>query len=242
MPPVDSGAPGSPRFPSTLWTTVIAAQDRGAGDYRERVDRLIRLYWKPVYWILRSRWRRPHHDAKDLTQAFFATLLEKNALAGLAPDKGRFRTWLRVVLDNFMRNELEAAAALKRGGGRKTISLDAEDDAPPIEDGAMTPEKSFDRAWAIHVFRSAVGDLRAKCHAEGRDAVFAWFERHELDPDPPSCANLAEESGRKVHEVENALKAARAEFGKLLRERVRETIADPERVEEELRALAEAMG
>src|SRR5947207_15794780 len=112
-------------FPETLWSAVIGAQDRAAFDHRARVDRLVRLYWKPVYWALRLRWKRQHEDAKDLTQTFFAHLLEKDALAGVGPDKGKFRSWLRVVLDNFMRNELEAAKAQKRGGGLKALSLDA---------------------------------------------------------------------------------------------------------------------
>jgi RNA polymerase sigma factor (sigma-70 family) len=229
-------------YPSTLWSAVLGAKDRHSPDHRSRLDRLVRLYWKPVYWSLRSRWRKQHADALDLTQTFFAHLLEKDALAAVAPDKGRFRAWLRVVLDNFMRNELEAAKAQKRGGGLKPLSIDGEDDAPPVPDDSLTPDQAFDRAWAIHLFRSAVEDLKSQYHSEGRDAAFAWFERHELDPDPPTCAQMAEAAGRKPHEVENALKAARVAFAKILREKVTETVADPSRVEEELEALAEAMG
>ncbi len=229
-------------FPSTLWSAILGAQDRTSPDHRARLNELIHLYWKPVYWSLRSRWRRQHADALDLTQTFFAHLIERDALAAVGPDKGRFRAWLRVVLDNFMRNELEAAKAQKRGGGLKPLSLDTEDDAPPVPDNGLTPEQAFDRAWAIHLFKQSVEILRTLYHAEGRDAAFAWFERHELDPDPPSCAQMAEADGRKPHEVENALKAARTAFARILREKVAETVADPRRVEEELRALAEAMG
>lgn len=229
-------------YPSTLWSAILGAQDRTTPDHRARLDRLVLLYWKPVYWSLRSRWRRQHADALDLTQTFFAHLIEKDALASVGPDKGRFRAWLRVVLDNFMRNELEAAKAQKRGGGARPISIDGEDDAPPVPDDGLTPDQAFDRAWAIHVFRQAVDDLRASMRAQGRDAALGWFERHELDAAPPSCAQLAAEAGRKPHEVENALKAARTEFARLLRARVAETVADPSRIEEELRALADAMG
>ncbi len=237
-----NAASGQQSFPSTLWSAILGAQDRTAPDHRARLNQLILLYWKPVYWSLRSRWRRQHADALDLTQTFFAHLIERDTLAAVGRENGRFRAWLRVVLDNFMRNELEAAKAKKRGGGLKLISLDTEDDAPPVPDSGLTPEQSFDRAWAIHLFQQAVDNLRTRYHAEGREVAFDWFQRHELDPDPPSCAQLAKADGRKPHEVENALKAARTAFARILREKVAETVADARRVEEELRALAEAMG
>ncbi|MBI2919744.1 MAG: sigma-70 family RNA polymerase sigma factor [Planctomycetes bacterium] len=234
--------PSSPEsFPPTLWTTILAARDRQSPEYRDRMNRLISRYWKPAYWVLRSRWNRPHEDARDLTQAFFAGLLERDWLATVQPDKGRFRSWLRVVLDNFMRNELEAAQALKRGGGARTLSLDAVDPDPPVEAAGLSPEQVFDRAWAIHVFHETVEDLRDLYRREGRAEWIPVFERHELDRDPPSAAQLAQEMGKKQHEVENALKAARVAFAKLLRARVKETIGEGASVEEELKALAEAL-
>ncbi|NUN49118.1 MAG: sigma-70 family RNA polymerase sigma factor [Candidatus Brocadiae bacterium] len=236
--------PTAPRpFPATLWTAVLAARDRDGADWRRAMDRLITAYWKPVYWVVRSRWSRPHDEAADLTQGFFLHLLEKkDALAAVAPGRGNFRTWLRTVLDNFMRNEHEAARAQKRGGGRTHVPIDAAEDAPPLPAAGLTPEQAFDRAWALHVFHAAVADLRARYRADGRDAAFRWFERHELDPDAPSCARIAEEAGVKPHEVENALKGARAAFASVLRERVRETVGEDGSVEEELRALRASLG
>jgi RNA polymerase sigma-70 factor (ECF subfamily) len=239
-PITNIGGP-SPSFPPTLWTAIFEARRHSALDYRQRLDELIRAYWKPIYWTLRSRWRQPNEDAKDLTQAFFASFLEKDKLAHVDPAKGRFRAFLRVTLDNFMRNELEAAKAQKRGGGRTVLSLDAVDEAPPVASEDLPPDEMFDRAWAVHVFGETVKDLKAFYEGSGRADWFQVFERHQLDREPPSAAKLAEELGVKTYEIENRLKHARAEFAKRLRARVKETIGTEGDIEDELRALAKAM-
>jgi RNA polymerase sigma-70 factor (ECF subfamily) len=233
------GGPGA-AFPSTLWTEILEARNRDATGFRERLDALVRRYWKPVYWTLRTRWNRSNEEAKDLTQSFFASFLEKDRLSNVGPEKGRFRTFLRVVLDNFMRNELEAAAALKRGGGAAPLPLDALEEMP-VQSPAPRPEEAFDRAWAVHVFREAMRDVEAEHRRAGRERQFRVFERHSLDREPPTYAALAAEFGFTVHEVENALKQSRAALAKALRARVRETLADDASVEDELRVLGEAL-
>ncbi len=228
-------------FPSTMWTQVLAARDRAAGDFREKLDAVIRLYWKPVYWTLRTRWKRSNDEAKDLTQAFFASFLEKDRLANVGPEKGRFRTFLRVVLDNFMRNELEAANAVKRGGRAEIVSISAGDEDVPIPADQLRPDEIFDRAWAAHVFRATVDELRDHYRAAGREVTFTIFDRYALGRTPPPYPELAKEFGIGVHEVENHLKHAKNTFAKLLRARVRETLADDASLEEELRALGDLM-
>jgi RNA polymerase sigma factor (sigma-70 family) len=228
-------------FPSTMWTQVLAARDRDAAGFRERLDSIIRLYWKPVYWTLRTRWGRASEDAKDLAQAFFASFLEKDRLANVGPEKGRFRTFLRVVLDNFMRNELEAMNAVKRGGRAEIVSISAGDQEIPIAADQLRPEEVFDRAWAAHVFRATVDELREHYRAAGREITFTAFDRHALGRHPPSYPDLAKELGIHVHELENHLKHAKNTFAKLLRARVRETISDEASLEDELRALGELL-
>ena len=223
--------------PSTLWTAVLQARDREGAGFRDGLGRLARAYWKPVYWILRTRWGRSNEEAKDLAQAFFASFLEKDRLEGVDPGKGRFRSWLHIVLDNFMRNELETARALKRRGGATIISIDAGDEQVPIRSGELPPDSLFDRAWSIHVFREAVDELRTILPVE---AVRA-FERHELERAAPSCTELAKELGLSTTQVENHLKRARAEFGNILRRRVRETLLEGESLEDELRLLGAAL-
>lgn len=241
MEPATEMGGSNPAYPSTLWTAVLKARDRNAAGFRDNLGRLIRAYWKPVYWTLRTRWGQPNDQAKDLCQAFFASFLEKDRLSGVSPDKGRFRTFLRVVLDNFMRNELEAAQALKRGGEARIFSIDAADEEVPIPAETLRPEEIFDRAWAIHVFQVAVGEMKSLYLASGREIPFRLFERHELEPDPPSASKLAEEFNLPAHEVENRLKQARTDLARLLRERIRETLTDGARLEDELRTLKDAM-
>lgn len=225
-------------YPSTLWTAILGARDREAKDFRDNLDRLIRAYWKPVYWTLRTRWRRSNDQAKDLTQAFFLSFMEKDRLADVSPEKGRFRAFLRVVLDNFMRNELEAARALKRGGGARIVPIDAGDDELPLEADTLRPEEVFDRAWATHLFREAVAELEG-----GIDkAAFQAFRRHELDRDPPPYPKLAQELDVSVHEVESLLKKSRTALARILRARVRDTLSDDASVEDELRTLQSALG
>ncbi len=228
-------------FPSTMWTQVLGAKDRSAGDFRDRLDALIRLYWKPVYWTLRTRWNRANEEAKDLTQSFFASFLEKDRLANVGPEKGRFRTFLRVVLDNFMRNELEAAKAIKRGGAADIVSISATDEELPVVADQLKPDEIFDRAWATHLFKETLGELRAHYKNAGKEIVFTVFERHTLDRTPPAYPVLAKELGIATHEVENHLKHAKATFAKLLRARVRETLSDDANLEDELRALGDLM-
>jgi RNA polymerase sigma factor (sigma-70 family) len=236
--PTEAGGPAA--YPSTLWSAVISATDRSAPDFRRGLDRLIGLYWKPVYWTLRLRWQRPPEEAKDLVQAFFLGFLEKDRLAGVGPEKGRFRVYLRVLLDNFMRNEREAERALKRGGGAGKFSIDALEE-PPVASGTLPPDRVFDRAWAIQVFRDAAGTLRREYESSGRAAYFQVFELRELSDEPPPYPEIARKLSIAVHDVENYLKHARAAFQRILRAAVQETLADGGSLEEELRFLADSL-
>ncbi len=224
-------------FPETAWTTVLAVRERGEG-FRESLERLVARYWKPVYWVLRRYRGRTNEEAKDLTQDFFALFLEKDLLAGVGPERGRFRTYVQVVLRNFDANSARAARAAKRGGG---VMASLDPGACPVEDPG-SPEELLDRAWAREVFDQAVAELKKRYEAVGREAYFEVFARRELEAEPPSYARLGAELGLTEDQVDNYLRHARSALREILRERVRETVSSEKDLEAELLVLAAALG
>jgi RNA polymerase sigma-70 factor (ECF subfamily) len=236
----DIGGAGA-GFPSTLWTAVLAARDRSTRDYAERLERLVQLYWKPVYWVIRRQWGKPNEEAKDLTQDFFASFLEKDRLKDVGPEKGRFRTYLRTVLMNYLRNRAEAEHALKRGGRARVFSMNATDDELPITAAASEPGEFLDRAWALSILRGAQTELAEHYRRAGREVYATVFPRRDLALSPPTYAELAQELKITIHDIENYLKHARATFSRLLRARVRETLAADGEVDDELRYLSQVL-
>src|SRR5574341_2378498 len=138
-------------FPNTTaWSTVIGAQDRNAPDRNLRLESLVRRYWKPVCWYLLKRWGCRPDDAADLTQEFFLRLAEGDALRGASPERGRFRTFLKLQLRNLVVDDLRRRTAQKRGGGETAVSLDAPGATYVLglEWPGQSPEEQFDRVWA----------------------------------------------------------------------------------------------
>jgi RNA polymerase sigma factor (sigma-70 family) len=240
---IDTGSwsPGA-RFPLTRRSVLLAARDADPAVRREAWESLVASYWKPVYKVLRTRWRLPPEDAEDLTQEFFATALAKGLFEKYDAAKARFRAYLRTCLDGFAANEHKAARRLKRGGGRAPLSLDfAGAEAELRRHGGgegLDPEEYFHREWVRALFGLAVEDLRRWGARSGKEVCFRLFERYDLEgPDAserPTYAELAAEHGLPVTQVTNHLAAARREFRRLVLERLRELTGS----EDEFRAEA----
>src|SRR6185295_3791790 len=156
--PGDTTMGGSKRgFQPTLWTVVLKAKNH----HREALEELIKTYWKPVYVYIR-RWGYPSEESKDLSQGFFSELLERDFLRGVSPEKGKFRTFLLTVLKRYLINESERKRAQKRGGGKAQLSLDftrAERDFTIMPVSDETPERSFNRQWALEAMGRALVSL-----------------------------------------------------------------------------------
>ena len=233
------------RFPATRRSVVLAARDADPEVRRQAWETLAASYWKPVYKLLRSRWRLGREDAEDLTQQFFAGALERGTFERYDPARARFRTYLRACLDGFTANERKAAHRLKRGGGAVLFSLDFEGaEAELLRHGAgegIDADEYFHREWVRSLFDFAVADLRRWCEASGKEVHFRLFERYDLEgPDSPECptyAALAAEHGLPVTQVTNFLAAVRRELRRRVLERLRELTA----TEEEFRAEARAV-
>lgn len=227
------GAGGA--FPATLWTMILGARDEKTPLHLEK---LCALYWKPVYWLIRLRWNRPNEDAKDLTQDFFATFLEKDFLRSVSPDRGRFRSFVRAALEHFMLNHARDERRIKRGGGERPISLDTPE-SPLFHLPAKTEsvERTFDQIWAQSLMQDAIHALREQYRGAGKESSFQTFEAYDLADAPPTYGELARRFKTTEDSVRAALRRVRADLRAFLRDRVVQSLADPAELEGEMRYL-----
>jgi RNA polymerase sigma-70 factor (ECF subfamily) len=189
---------------------------------RRALEELCGRYWKPVYCYIRSRWAKSNEDAKDLTQGFFLSLVEGNALAGYLPSRASFRTFLKLLLTRFLQDDEKANQRQKRGGGVHVLELDGE--RVPWEEmlqdaGSRDPETLFDLAWKESLVSRAVARVRERLLSEDQADRFRVYEAYELSPGPeePTYASVAAKFGIKDSDVLNHLAAVREEIRKEIR-------------------------
>jgi len=200
------------RFPDTRVSIVEALAADDPDRRRRALDLLVSAYRAPVLDALRWRWNLDEPDAEDLTQAFFATALEKDWLARFDPSRARFRTFLRLCAERFVANRMTAAGRLKRGGGRDVVPFD--EGVLASLPGADDPtEARFRAEWVRSVFTLAVEALREEALRRGRPVHLALFEAYDLcgagDGERPSYAALARSHGLTETQVLNHLAWAR---------------------------------
>lgn len=216
------GAGGA--FPQTRWTAILGARSGDA--VRENLDGLIRIYWKPVYRYIRFEWSKSNEEAKDLAQAFFASLLERDSLRDVAPEKGRFRSFLKAALRNFLLQAKRDAGRLKRkGSAAGSAVLAVPEKLPDLK--AATPEEAFDREWAHAVLDAALERLRGEFAARGKAADFELFREFYFgEGERLSYEQLGEKHCMSKFDVGNRLKAARARFREIALSLIRDTVLD----------------
>jgi RNA polymerase sigma-70 factor (ECF subfamily) len=230
------------RFATTRWTLVLAASatDAKSPQARDALAALCETYWFPVYSFIR-RSGRPTEDARDLTQAFFTRVLEKNYFKDAKQERGRFRSFLLTSVRNFLSNQHDWDVAQKRGGGQSHLSLEFDDgdrrySREPVDD-ALTPDEIYERNWATSVLADAMARLEAGQDGAQRKALFRHLKPFLTGDDPKSYAEL----GGTLKIAEGTLRVAvhrlREQFGKCLRETIAETVESPEDIDEELRHL-----
>jgi RNA polymerase sigma-70 factor (ECF subfamily) len=216
-----------------------------AGDVRDALESLCEGYWFPLYGYVR---RKGHtaDEARDLTQAFFARLLDKRDFDAASPEHGRFRAFLLASLRNFLSNERDRQRALKRGGGEVPLSIDARDadSRYSIDIGhELTPERAFERAWALALLDRALSSVRETYAERDQVALFEALEGtlggHEGEEDR---ASLAERLGMTEGALNVAAHRLRRTFRERLRAEIAGTVSDPGDVEDELAALFDALG
>jgi RNA polymerase sigma-70 factor (ECF subfamily) len=232
-------------FATTHWSLVAAAQDPAAPAAREALADLCRAYWFPVYAYVRRR-GHDRHRAEDLTQAFFARLLEKNDLAAADKTRGRFRTFLLTACQHFLANEHDRAAAKKRGGGKGHFPLDfagAEGRYAHEPAHGDTPERAFERRWALELLDAALAELRAEYVESGRGKLFDALKGCLAGAGADAAyADLAAELDMTEGAVKVAVHRLRQRYRDRLREAIARTVADPADVDDEVRDLFAALG
>jgi RNA polymerase sigma factor (sigma-70 family) len=234
------------RFATTRWSLVLAAgADASSTDARTALATLCETYWYPLYAFLRSRGYKAE-DAQDLTQAFFARVLEKHAINRADPARGRFRSFLLASLKNFAANEHERVMAQRRGGGVSIVSLEIEgaegrfEMEPPTDE---TPERIFDRRWALTLLARVMSRLEAETTEAGRRAQFDALSIY-LTGDVPqrSYAETGAHLGMSEGAVKVAVHRLRRQFRNLVRDEIAQTVESPDEIEDELRHLWSAVG
>jgi DNA-directed RNA polymerase specialized sigma24 family protein len=223
----------------------MRAGDEGSAEVPAALEKLCQTYWFPIFAFAR-RQGYTEEDAKDLTQAFFARLLERKDLQKLDPSKGKFRTFLLTSLTHFLSNHRDHLGAAKRGAGTTTVSLDA---IPPeqfqrLEPAAaqLAPDQLFDQRWAMAVLEAAVLRLRAEMETAGKAVQFEVLKLFLTDqPRDGEYEASARQLGWATQSVAVAVHRMRQRYRELVREVVANTVSSPFEVEEELRYLQVAL-
>ena len=238
----DPPAEDARRFATTRWSIVLAAGRAASPESVGALQSLCQTYWFPVYNYVR-RHEASAHDAQDLTQGFFAYLLDKEALAKADPDRGRFRAFLLTALKNFLANERAKARAEKRGGGQPALSLDFDSGESrykiePFHD--MTPDNLFERRWALALLSQVLESLRAELAEAGKQVHFDQLKGALVGE--MAIADY-EQAGQALGITAEAAKQAsyrmRKRYRELFRAEVARTVADESEVEQEIRRMAE---
>lgn len=231
-------------FSTTHWSVVAAARDPDDPRAPAALERICQAYWFPLYVFVR-RQGQSVADAEDLVQGFFAKLIEKNFLAGIEREKGRFRSFLLLTFTRYAANEWDRGRREKRGGVHARISLDEQDTEAryllePVHE--MTPERAYDRQWALALIGQVLDRLEVEFGSAGKQGLFNEMKVFLNGDRGASYAEVGGRLGMSEGAVKVAVHRLRQRYGELLRLEIAETVSEPEAVEDEIRHLLAALG
>ncbi len=232
-------AAGQPAFATTHWSVVLSAAKHETPESVAALERLCRTYWYPLYAYVRRKGNSPQ-DAQDLTQEFFARLIARRSLVRVAPEKGRFRSFLLAAMRHFLSDQWDQARALKRGGGLKLLSLDAQQAEEryrlePVE--RLDAEKLYQRRWVLVLLEEAIKRLRAELTAAGKGELFERLQVFVAGDSEVTCGEMAIELGLSESAVKSAVHRLRERYRELVREEIGHTLSNPAELDEEIRHL-----
>ena len=235
---------GAGRFATTHWSVVLQAGQPGAPGYQQALETLCRGYWFPLYAYLR-RHGYDNHQAEDYTQAFFCRVLEKQVLRLADSKRGRFRSFLLATLKNFLADERDRARAQKRGGGRKLLSIDfneAENQYALEPADRLSPEKLFDKSWALTVLERTMACLKAELAGKNKKELFDHLKIY-LTAEKGSIPyrDTAAELNMTEAAVRTAVHRLRRHYRKSLRDEIAQTVATEDQIDEEIDDLFVAL-
>ncbi len=231
-------------FSTTNWSLVLAARKADDPAGRAALEELCRLYWFPLFAFVRRR-SGDAEAAHDLTQGFFAELLERKPFDRVDPSAGSFRSFLLASIKNYLSHERERAGALKRGGGRAPIPLDADEAEAryTIDPGHdSTPERLFEYHWAMTVLDEAARRLQAEMHEAGKQREHRLLSPYLTEGGRQrSYREIADELDSSEGAVKMAVRRLRKRYGTMLREQVAQSVGSPDEVDRELRHLLDVV-
>ena len=230
---------GAVAFATTHWSVVLEAQSQSPAA-QEALEKLCRTYWRPVYSFIRRQGAGPE-EGEDLTQGFFALLLERRDLETVRREKGRLRSYLLVSLKHFLTNERYRAMAIKRGEGRRLVPLDVLGDSEGADlapTDILSADQIYERRWALTVLEEVLARLAEEYRSAGNAGLFDRLKKLLTDePDRPLQAEVAEEFGMTENAVKQAFHRLRRRYRELLHEEIAHTVIAPGDIEDELRHL-----
>lgn len=237
--------PQSPTFQPTRWSLIAQARSPQKAEAHAALERLCAAYWYPLYAYVR-RCGQSHDDALDVTQGFFAKIIERDLFAGADPERGKLRTFLLVAMQNFLREHLRHASRQKRGGGATTLSIDealAENRYAAEPADRLTPEAIYNRRWALTLLEETMSALREEYEQQGKAEVFAALKPILADPRAVSFAEIGATLGISEGAARVAAFRLRQRYRARLLECVSESLENPtpEAIEEEISALFRAL-
>jgi len=239
------------RFATTHWSVILAASDSASAQYKPALSELCRTYWFPLYAYLRRR-GCDSHQAEDYTQGFFAGLLEKKSLRKADPKYGKFRSFLLACLKNFLADEKDRDHAQKRGGDKKVLSLDFDAAASRYDrepSHHISPEKLFERSWALTVLTRAMDQLKAESTAplgvlrtSNKQQLFDCLKIYLMaENDAVSYKDVAAGLNMTEGAVKVAVHRLRRRYRELVREEIAQTVATEAQIDEEIQDLFAAL-
>lgn len=231
-------------FLTTHWTVVLTA--KGSTEAAQvALENLCQTYWYPLYAFIRRKGCTPH-DAQDMTQGFFARLLDKDYLGQVDRRKGKFRSFLLAAMDHFVSDQRDRAKALKRGGGQKVISLDekmAEEWYQSEPKDEVSPDKLFERRWAYTLLDAARARLKTEFIAAGKRELFDELRAMETGgPNSPSGSEAAVRLCMSEAAVKSASFRFRQRYREIIREEIARTVSTSSEIDEEIRYLISVVG
>jgi RNA polymerase sigma factor (sigma-70 family) len=234
-----AGQQSTAAFGTTHWSVVLTAQGESTAA-QDALEKLCRTYWRPIYSFIR-RQGIPPEEAEDVTQGFFALLLERKDLNTVRKEKGRLRSYLLASVKHFLADEARRAMAVKRGKGQRLIPLEEIRERERIDverSNRLTADQIYERRWALTVLEQVLARLREEYRSAGNVRFFEQMNKMLMDePDRPSQAEIAAEFQMTENAVKQAFYRFRQRYQTLLREEIAHTVAMPNDIEDELRHL-----
>ncbi|MDP6958335.1 MAG: sigma-70 family RNA polymerase sigma factor [Planctomycetota bacterium] len=242
---IDSNSPpGGRGFHTTAWGLISQSRKGDEEEKSNALDRLVSIYWRPVYWTIRLDWNKKSEEAKDLTQEYFFAFLEKQMVEDVQKEKGRFRAYVKATLKNFMLTHKRSQQALKRGGGRKIVGLE---DLQQIEKSSTAqeepPDKRFDRELMRSIMQKALDELQNVCEKKGKIDHFHLFEAYyhrEAAGEKISYDDFQKQFEISFHDVKNRLTDMRNRFREIIVQFLQDGLSSEEELISEIKEVFES--